>query len=243
MKKAIMVFLMLLLLAKAVCASDVTDIKMVFVKGGCYMMGDTFEAGFPAERPAHEVCVSSFYMGRYEVTQHQWNSIMENNPSSFTNDGSNPVEQVTFEQVKAFINKLNSKTGKKYRLPTEAEWEYACRGGGKQKKYSGSGNNADDYAWYWDNSKTGTHPVGQKKQNGIGLFDMSGNVWEWVEDIYAGDAYKNHSRNNPIYTKDFGTHVIRGGGWGSGKQDIRCSSRNTHKESNYFVGFRLARDK
>lgn len=144
---------------------------MVFVKGGCYQMGDTF--GDADEKPVHEVCVGDLYMGKYEVTQGQWKAIMGNNPSYFKDCGDNcPVEDVSWDDAQNFIQKLNQKTGKNYRLPTEAEWEYAARSGGKSEKYAGTSSESEltDYTWHDKNaaSKAKTHPVGQKKPNGIG---------------------------------------------------------------------------
>jgi formylglycine-generating enzyme len=141
--------------------------------------------------------------GKYEVTQAQWEAVMGNNPAYFKQCGEScPVESVSWNDVQEFIKKLNQQTGKTYRLPTEAEWEYAARSGGKSEKYSG-GNNVDSVAWYNGNSGKQTHPVGRKQPNGLGIYDMSGNVWEWVEDIYSNSAYRAHNRNNPIYWKWF----------------------------------------
>jgi len=169
-----------------------TGMPFVFVKGGCYQMGDTFGDGAPEEKPVHDVCVSDFYMGKHEVTQGQWKRIMGNNPSSFSGCGDNcPVEHVSWNDAQNFIRRLNSQSGKRYRLPTEAEWEYAARSGGKREKWAGSGNEASsgDYAWYSSNSGSKAHPAGQKLPNGLGLHDMSGNVWEWCNDWYDGTYY------------------------------------------------------
>lgn len=188
---------------------SVPDIEMVFVKGGCYQMGND---GYYA----HEVCADDFYMGKYEVTQGQWKAIMGNNPSYFKDCGDNcPVEQVSWNDIQEFINKLNSKTGKNYRLPTETEWEYAARSGGRNEKYAGTSNKSElkDYAWYDRNSGSKTHPVGQKKPNGLGLYDMSGNVWEWVNDWYDSDYYKNSPKNNPTGPSNGKGKVRRGGSW------------------------------
>ena len=165
-------------------------------------------------------------MGKTEVTQGQWRAVMGNNPSSFKNCGDNcPVENVSWNDIKDFIQKLNVKTGKQYRLPSEAEWEYACRAGG-QHRYCGS-NNLDAVAWYEGNSGGSTHPVAGKQPNAFGLYDMTGNVWEWVEDCYSGDC---------------ANRVLRGGSW-YGKTALLLASYRlwfepTHK---YFNdGFRLA---
>jgi formylglycine-generating enzyme required for sulfatase activity len=182
-----------------------TNMEFVYVKGGCYQMGESYNA--------HEVCVDDYYIGKYEVTQAQWKAIKGNNPSSFKDCGDNcPVETVNWNDAQDFIQKLNQKTGKNYRLPTEAEWEYAARSSGKSEKYSG-GNDIDSVAWYDKNSGGKTHPVGQKKPNGLGLYDMSGNVWEWVNDWYDGDYYKNSSKNNPTGPSSGKEKVVRGGSW------------------------------
>ncbi|MBF0520971.1 MAG: SUMF1/EgtB/PvdO family nonheme iron enzyme [Nitrospirae bacterium] len=219
----------------------ITGMEFVFVRGGCYKMGDTFGDGESYEKPVHEVCVDSFYLGRNEVTQLQWTKIMGNNPSFFKNGDNYPVENVSWNDAKAFINKLNVKTGMKYSLPTEAEWEYACRSEGMSEKYSG-GSDADNYAWYDKNSGNKTHPTLQKQSNGLGLSDMSGNVWEWVEDAFAMDAYSKHSRNNPIHIgRSGGNRVIRGGSWSNYMQDIRCSFRDDNAPDYRFkdIGLRL----
>ena len=218
---------------------------MVFVKGGCYQMGDTFGDGGSDEKPVHEVCVDDFYIGKYEVTQDQWRKVMGNNPSNFSSCGGNcPVEQVSWNDVQDFIRQLNSQTGKAYRLPTEAEWEYAARSGGKSEKYSG-GNDIDSVAWYGSNSGSKTHPVGQKRANGLGIYDMSGNVWEWVQDIFSDSAYRSHSKNNPIYTGSGARRVLRGGSWGSDPRYVRAAlrGRDTPDVRRSVLGFRLARTK
>ena len=179
----------------------VTGMAFMWVPGGCYQMGDTFGDGDEDEKPVHEVCVDGYWMGKYEVTQGEWQKIMGSNPSHFNKGDNYPVEKVSWNDAKEFIRKLNSKSnGYKFKLPTEAEWEYAARSGGKKEKYSGS-SDVDSVAWYNSNSGKSTHSVGTKAPNGLGIYDMSGNVWEWVEDIYSNNAYRNHSRNNPIYVK------------------------------------------
>jgi formylglycine-generating enzyme required for sulfatase activity len=222
-----------------------TGMKLIFVKGGCYQMGDAFgdAYGYNAEKPVHEVCVDNFYMGEAEVTQRQWFEIVGSNPSYFKNCDDCPVENVSWRDTQEYINKLNQETGKKYRLPTEAEWEYAARSGGKREKYAG-GDDIDSVGWYRDNSGGKTHPVKQKKPNGLGLYDMSGNVWEWAQDIYASDAYEQHSRNNPIYNigRSSSDHVSRGGCWVDGAHYLRASSRSyaAPRDRSDNIGFRLA---
>ena len=220
-----------------------TGIEMVYVKGGCYQMGDTFGVGEDNENPVHEVCVDDFYIGKYEVTQGQWKAIMGKNPSYFKDCGDNcPVEGASWNDIQDFINKLNQKTGKNYKLPTEAEWEYAARSGGKSEKYSG-GNNIDSVAWYDKNSGNKIHPVGTKQPNGLGIYDMTGNVWEWVNDWHHSDYYKNSPKNNPTGPNSGTGRVRRGGSWGGVTGRARSASRDNDSPGSRlnFPGFRLAR--
>jgi len=218
----------------------VTGMEFVFVKGGCYQMGSN--SGKSGEKPVHEVCVDDFYIGKYEVTQGEWEKVMGNNPSSFSSCGSDcPVEQVSWNDAKDFIRKLNSRSSVTFRLPTEAEWEYAAKGG-ENHTYSGS-DNVDSVAWYGSNSGRKTHRVGTKQANGFGLYDMSGNVWEWVEDIYSSNAYSQHQRNNPIYTGSGSFRVSRGGSWSNNAQSVRSANRLCDSPVNGYnlLGFRLSR--
>ncbi len=219
-----------------------TGMEMIFVKGGCYRMGDTFGDGQSDEKPVHEVCVDDFYIGKYEVTQGQWQSVMGSNPSSFKNCGENcPVEQVSWKDVSNFIDRLSSRTGKRYRLPTEAEWEYAARSGGKSEKYAG-GNDVDAVAWYGGNSGSKTHPVGRKQPNGLGLYDMSGNVWEWCNDWYGSDYYGSSPRDNPEGPSSGSGRVNRGGDWSIAAGYVRAAIRyRDHPVARSLnLGFRLA---
>ena len=161
--------------------------NMVYVEGGTFMMGATSEQGSDAydrEKPAHQVTLSSFSIGKYEVTQEEWEAVMGSNPSYFKGKKL-PVEKVSWDNCQKFIRKLNKLTGKQFRLPTEAEWEYASRGGSMSRgyKYAG-GNDLGSVAWYDGNSDNKTHEVGKKQPNELGLYDMSGNVWEWCQDWY-----------------------------------------------------------
>ena len=198
--------------------------NMVFVEGGTYMMGATSEQGDDAwddEKPVHQVTLSSFSIGMYEVSQEEWQTVMGNNPSEFRGT-KKPVENVSWEDCQVFIQKLNTLTGKKFRLPTEAEWEFAARGGNKSKnfKYAGS-NNYGSVAWYRNSSGKTTHDVGQKQPNELGLYDMSGNVREWVHDYY--ENYVDSSLTNPTGTDSGYYHVVRGGGCTGFLRDCRSS--------------------
>jgi len=225
-------------------ADSATGIQMVFVKGGCYQMGDTFGDGDKDEKPVHNACVSDFYIGKYEVTQGQWQKVMGSNPSRFSSCGDNcPVEQVSWNDIQGFIRKLNATTGKNYRLPTEAEWEYAARSGGKKEKYSGTDDSLDDYAWYSSNSGNKTHSVGQKKPNGLGIYDMTGNVWEWCSDSYGEKYYGESPRDNPQGPSSSSYRVLRGGGWSNGAQSSRAAIRSWDSPDyryGSYLGFRVA---
>jgi sulfatase modifying factor 1 len=219
------------------------EIEMVYVRGGCFQMGDTFGDGENDEKPVHEVCVSDFYIGKYEVTQEQWMAVMGSNPSKFEGE-QRPVEQVSWNEVQRFIAKLNAMTGKRYRLPTEAEWEYAARSGGRKEKWAGTSdeNMLVDYAWYSKNSDEMTHVVGTKKPNGLGIYDMTGNVWEWCQDVYGDEYYEESRRDNPKGSKSNSFRVNRGGSWGNDSQDIRAAVRYdlTPVYRSSGIGFRVS---
>ena len=189
--------------------------KMVKVAGGTFQMGATSEQGsdvFDWEKPVHSVTLSDYYIGQTEVTQELWEAVMGSNPSYFDDDNRRPVENVSWNDCQEFIEKLNRLTGKNFRLPTEAEWEYAARGGNKSRgyKYSGS-NNLDAVAWYKDNSRGETHPVAQKQSNESGLYDMSGNVWEWCQDWYGN--YSINSQTDPTGPSTGNCRIVRGNGY------------------------------
>ena len=209
--------------------------EMVHVEGGTFRMGATEEQGEDAyddENPVHRVTLSSYLIGKHEVTQALWEEVMGSNPSYNKQGGDYPVEHVSWDDCQGFIGKLNARTGMKFRLPTEAEWEYAARGGNRSKgyKYAGSGN-LDEVGWYGGNSGKHTHPVGEKKPNELGLYDMSGNVWEWCQDWY-GD-YTDEAQTNPTGPQSGGDRVLRGGsGWFSARV-CRVSNR-----FNFDPGFR-----
>ena len=217
--------------------------NMVYVEGGTFTMGATSEQGsntYFNEKPVHQVTLSSFSIGKYEVTQEEWEVVMGSIPSGFK--GSNlPVEMVSWEDCQEFIRKLNLLTGKKFRLPTEAEWEYAARGGSKSRgyKYAG-GNNIGSVAWYDGNSGNKTHEVGQKCPNELGLYDMSGNVWEWCSDWYG--SYGSSSQTNPQGPSSDSRRVYRGGGWRFSARTFSFSIRDSYTPDfrDDFLGLRLA---
>lgn len=213
---------------------------MVFVRGGTFTMGCTDDECYDWELPAHQVTVSDFYIGKYEVTQKEWREIMGTNPSYFTGDDL-PVEQVSWNDIQEFITKLNEQTGKNYRLPTEAEWEYAARGGNQSQgyKYSGS-NDINLVAWYNENSNSTTHAVGTKQANELGIYDMSGNVWEWCSDWYG--VYTADSQVDPTGPETGSYRVLRGGGWFNNAGYVRVSYRNyiVPDTRSIHLGFRLA---
>jgi formylglycine-generating enzyme required for sulfatase activity len=227
---------------------------MVAVEGGTFTMGATPEQSSDArdnEKPAHEVTLSSYCIGETEVTQALWQAVMGSNPSNFTGDLQRPVEQVSWNNCQAFITKLNQMTGKTFRLPTEAEWEYAARGGKLSQgfKYAGS-NIIGDVAWYEVNaydvgsssSEYGTHVVATKAPNELGLYDMSGNVWEWCQDWYSSSYYSNSPSVNPTGPASGTYRVYRGGSWCHSASNCRVSIRNVNYPmgTNDFLGLRLA---
>ena len=218
--------------------------KMIGVQGGTFTMGATSKLGDSDEKPAHQVTLSSFSIGETEVTQELWQAVMGSNPSSFKGS-RRPVEQVSWEDCQDFIRRLNNLTGRQFRLPTEAEWEYAARGGNKSKgyKYAG-GSNIGDVAWYYGNSSNQTHDVGTKRANELGLYDMAGNVQEWCQDWF-GFFYSSSSQTNPTGPASGFNRIIRGGNWVDGAEDCRVSYRRlnsnctpTYRDGN--LGLRLA---
>ena len=217
--------------------------EMVRVEGGTFRMGATSEQEDEAdsnEKPVHSVTLSSYYIGKTEVTQVLWEAVMGINPSRFKGDYL-PVENVSWDDCQEFIRKLNSMTGQNFRLPTEAEWEFACRGGNNScgYKYSGS-NNLGSVAWYDENSGGQTHRVATKAPNELGIYDMSGNVWEWCGDWYAN--YTSNSQSNPSGPQSGSARVFRGGSWDDRARDCRSSIRFIINPAYRFgsLGLRLA---
>ena len=216
--------------------------NMVYVEGGTFTMGATSEQKKPDddEKPTHRVSLSSFYIGKYEVTQALWKAVMGSNPSHWKGDNL-PVENVSWNDCQTFLLKLNAMTGQTFRLPTEAEWEFAARGGNKNRGYQYSGSNVlSDVAWYYDNSGNKTHNVGTKAPNELGIYDMSGNVWEWCQDWY-GD-YHGYSQTNPTGPSSGANRVYRGGSWGSGAWLCRVAFRDNYTPGSRGngLGLRLA---
>jgi len=228
-----------------------TGMELVHVEGGCYRMGDIFGDGESEETPVHEVCLDGFYIGKYEVTQGQWKKVMGSNPSRDGGCRGNddcPVDSVSWNDAREFASRLSGRGGgRRYRLPTEAEWEYAARSGGKSERYSG-GDDVDSVAWFAENSGRRNHPVGTKAPNGLGIHDMSGNVWEWTNDWYGDDYYSSSPRNNPAGpdgpTGPNVDRVIRGGCKTGEAHNERTSRRSygyqrTSGDRGDKIGFRL----
>ena len=216
----------------------ITDLnmEMVFVECGTFNMGD--KVSYSAQ-PIHSVTLSNFYIGKYPVTQKQWMKVMGSNPSTYKGK-DNPVGNVSYFDCQKFVVRLNKLTGKKYRLPTEAEWEYAARGGKKSKGYEYAGsNNINEVAWFERNSSRSSHPVGEKVPNELGLYDMSGNVWEWCNDWYGN--YESGVQTNPQGPALGIYRMFRGCSWGEIADNCRVSNRCPNEPGfrDDGLGFRL----
>lgn len=227
--------------------------KMIFVKGGNFEMGGIDDESYDREKPVHKIKISSFFIGKYPVTQALWQRVMGYNPSRFVGDFNRPVEQVRWTDTQDFIKTLNEKTGRSlnkgysYRLPTEAEWEYTARGGLQTEGYLFAGSDKlKDIGWYNENSERQTQPVGQKHPNELGIYDMTGNVREWCADIYSNNYYEQCANEelvlNPTGPKSGTLRVYRGGSWNVGSRFCRITFRDYASSGNRanFLGFRLA---
>ena len=213
---------------------------MVRVQGGTFQMGSNDGDAFNDEKPIHSVTLSSYYIGQTEVTQALWTAVMGSNPSCFKGENL-PVERVSWDDCQSFITKLNQLTGEHFRLPTEAEWEFAAKGGRQGRGFEYSGNsNIDNVAWYHYNSGSLTHPVATKQPNELGIYDMSGNVKEWCQD-WDG-MYSSSSQTNPTGPASGSYRVIRGGGWGNFAKYCRSAYRSDGHAPDYrdcYLGLRL----
>ncbi|MBF0428524.1 MAG: formylglycine-generating enzyme family protein [Magnetococcales bacterium] len=222
-----------------------SEIILVRVPGGSFEIGCgawSFDC-HPDEGPAHKVTVGGFEMGKYEVTWKQWRRVLRINPPESDSGECEecPVEGVSWNEIQQFLTELNAQSDGRYRLPTEAEWEYACRSGGKPEKYCG-GDDIESLGWYGLNSGFKTHPVGQKAANGFGLHDMSGNVWEWTCSVRGGyaDGKKSHTKCGDGVFK----RINRGGGWGDDRSGVRSVDRNNNEQDYRYsnLGFRVVRN-
>ncbi len=219
--------------------------QMVTVQGGTFTMGCTEEQSScdDDEEPVRQVQVNSFRISTYEVTQDLWEAVMGKNPSYFKNCPRCPVEEVSWDDTQAFLQKLNALTGERYRLPTEAEWEYTARGGQQSRGYQHAGSDdVDAVAWHRWNSGNKTHPVGQKQPNELGLYDMSGNLWEWGQDCWYDSYLGAPSDGSAWKIGNCARRVVRGGSWDFGPWSLRSANRSGY-DSGYRssnVGFRIA---
>ena len=217
--------------------------KMIYVKSGTFIMGATSEqtGAYSDELPAHSVTLGNYYIGETEVTQELWTAVMGSNPSRFSGNMQCPVEMVSWNDCQTFISKLNELTRATFRLPTEAQWEFAARGGNNSQGYIYSGSNTiDDVAWYASNSSSTTHPVKTKAPNELGIYDMSGNVWEWCSDWWGG--YTSSAQTDPTGPNTGSRRVFRGGSWYSIATHSRITIRDNCAPSisGKNAGLRLA---
>jgi formylglycine-generating enzyme required for sulfatase activity len=221
----------------------ISRIKMIYVKGGCFKMGDLTGAGDDDERPAHDVCVSPYYLAESVVTEKLWLAVMDV-PVKENYEPDRPVVAISWQWSKKFLEKLNKASKKHYRLPTEAEWEFAAREGGKNVRWSGTDDDSSigEYAWFADNSNNEIHSVNQKKPNALGFYDMSGNVWQWTEDKFDFDYYQTSPKKDPIGADASIWRSIRGGSVYDSMQKIRTTYRYAVEPALFRpdLGIRLA---
>ena len=214
--------------------------NMIYVQGGTFKMGANDSKAYDKEKPVHRVTLSDYYIGETEVTQELWEAVMGSNPS-WSKGSNKPVETVSWDDCQEFVAKLNELTGKNFSLPTEAQWEYAARGGKKSRGYKYSGSNTiGKVAWNTDNSSDSTHPVGTKSPNELGLYDMSGNVCVWCSD--RDGSYSSSSQTNPTGPTTGSYRMFRGGSWCHSARHCRVTHRSSdypsNRDRNY--GLRLA---
>jgi formylglycine-generating enzyme required for sulfatase activity len=224
-------------------------LELVLIPAGEFMIGspDSDEDAFFGEKPQHRVRITKpFCLGKYLVTQEQWEALTGSNPSHFKGL-KNPVDSVSWEECQLFLDRLNRRQGNpagKFQLPTESQWEFACRAGSRARYYFGDDeDHLGEYAWYEKNSGRRTHPVGEKKPNTWGLYDMHGNVWEWCADRWDGGYYTNSLMDDPTGPSGGSSRVVRGGGWLDYAGHCRSASRGRYAPASqrYFLGFRVAR--
>lgn len=244
MKRSLVGAALAVLVVNAAQADPVAaSIQFVEVPAGCFPMGN--EYGEKHERPVHKVCLNAFSLGKYEVTQAQWLAAMGTNPSHFRLCGPDcPVDQVSWMDAQAFLAKLNAENVGKFRLPTEAEWEYACRSGGREEIYPGGVPSTDVSRIAWFNKAEAgdaTHPVGGKAPNGLGIHDMAGNVWEWVEDKFVSPYGAGPDTKDAKIEE---RRVIRGGSWDGKVNYVRCGIRNRYEPTvrDFRIGLRIVRE-
>lgn len=228
-------------------ALPILDEQFVRVKSGCFNMGDLFGDGLPDERPIHKVCLSEFRISKYEVTQEIWLAVMGTNPAKDQSNLQYPIDVVSWWEVEAFLKRLNSFSEKQYRLPTEAEWEYACRAGGKKLKYGtkkGDHQKGISFIAEESSNERGIQPVGSFSPNALGLYDMSSNVSEWVSDWFDISYFQYSPTDNPKGPSTGIHKVRRGGHWGDKPWVHRCTLRNFRKPNFRLIGlgFRLVQE-
>ena len=219
--------------------------EMVTIPAGSFFMGseDVDSLGQKNEKPQHRVQVQSFALGKYEVTQEEWKAVMGANPSYFKGTKL-PVENVSWDDAQLFVKKLSQKTGKNYRLPSEAEWEYVARGGSSTLyPWGNDASELSDYAWFSQNARAVTLLVGLKKPNSFGIYDMSGNVWEWTQDCWNESYIGAPADGSTWTTGDCSRRVVRGGSWANSPRNVRTASRDRYFATirDNVGGFRVAR--